>query len=96
MTYTIEIDPDALSDMESLPKKIRRQVDKKILGLANNPKPAKAIQLKGDENKGIWRLRSGDYRIIYEIQNDTLVVFVVLVGNRKEIYKRLKRILSQP
>ena len=96
MAYTIKIHPDALSDIAALPKKTQRQVDKKILALADNPRPAKAHPLKGNEHKDIWKLRSGDYRILYKIRDRALVVFVVMVGDRKDIYKKLKRVLSQP
>ena len=92
--YDIQIHPDALDELVALPKKARRQVDQKIVGLAENPRPTNASPLKGNPYKGIWKLRSGDYRIIYQIQDKALVVFVVMVGNRKDIYRKLKRILA--
>ena len=96
MAYTIRIDPDALSDIESLPKKVQRQVHQKILRLKKDPRPTSASPLHGEDHKGFWKLRSGDYRVIYKIQDKTLVVIVVKVGDRKDIYKRLRRMLSKP
>lgn len=94
VAYDIQIHPDAVDDLAALPKKARRQVDQKIVGLAENPRPANARPLKGNPYKGIWKLRSGDYRILYSIQDNAFVVLVVMVGNRKDIYKRLKRLLG--
>lgn len=61
--------------------------------LAGDPRPGSARPLKGSEYKGIWKLRSGDYRILYRIQDEILVVLVILVGDRKDVYDRLKRLL---
>ncbi len=94
VAYDIQIHPDAVDDLAALPIKARRQVDQRIVGLAKTPRPANAIQLKGSPHKGIWRLRSGDYRIVYQIKDKALVVFIVMVGNRKDIYKKLKRLLD--
>jgi len=96
MSYKIQIHPDAQAELASLPKRIQRQVDRKICNLADNPRPPKAYPLHGDKHKGLWKLRSGDYRIIYQIKDRMLVVFIVMIGNRKGVYKKLKRVLSQP
>ncbi len=85
--YTIEIHPDAQGELAGLPRKVQRQIDRKIRALASDPRPQKAIPLKGKKNKGFWRVSSGDYRIIYQIADDILVVFVVKVGHRKDIYR---------
>ena len=96
MAYRIDIHPDAAAELAAIPKKAQRQVDRKIQGLADNPRPAKARPLRGKDYKGIWKLRSGDYRILYDIRDKALVVLVIMVGNRKDIYKKLKRSLSEP
>ncbi len=96
VTYNINIHPDAEAELAALPKKAQRQVDRRIMGLAENPRPAKARPLKGAAYKGIWKLRSGGYRILYQIRDKVLVVFVIMVADRKDIYKKLKRMLSQP
>ncbi len=85
MNYNIVIHSDAVSDMKSLPKRIRRQVDAKISALATNPHPNGSKALKGNHN-GLFRVRSGDYRIIYQVRDSQLTVVVVKVGNRKDVY----------
>lgn len=96
VTYNINIHPDAEAELAALPKNAQRHVDRRIMRLAENPRPAKARPLKGGTHKGIWKLRSGDYRILYQIRDKALIVFVIMVGDRKDIYKKLKRLLSQP
>jgi len=56
--------------------------------LKGNPKPQGAEKLKGSENT--YRIRTGDYRILYEIQNQELVVYVIETGRRREVYRRSK------
>ncbi len=88
MAYTIEIHPDARDDLSALPtKKLRRQVDRKIRSLAKTPRPPKATPLKGKRFKGLWKARSGDYRIIYQINDDVLVVLIVRIRDRRDVYR---------
>ena len=73
--------------MQRLPKRELRQIKKKIDDLAENlPDPA-TTKMKG--NNTFHRIRAGDYRIVYEIYEDWLVILVVKVGHRKDVYKRL-------
>jgi len=73
--------------MQRLPKRELRQIKKKIDDLAENlPDPA-TTKMKG--NNTFHRIRAGDYRIVYEIHEGRLVILVVKVGHRKDIYKRL-------
>ena len=70
-------------------KRINREDKKRILdkiqSLANNPRPHGYKELKGSEN--LFRVRTGDYRIIYEIQDKMLLITILKVGNRREIYR---------
>lgn len=84
--FTVCIYPDAEKQIASLPGNIQKQIDKKILALGDTPFPAGFKKLKGSE--GYCRIKSGDYRIIYRVEGGKLVVIVVRVGNRKEIYKK--------
>ena len=54
--------------------------------LADHPRPSQAKKLAGGD--GEWRVRTGDYRIVYEIHDDVLLVLVVAVGHRRDIYQR--------
>ena len=88
MAYTIEIHPDARDDLSALPtKKLRRQVDRKIRSLAKTPRPPKATALKGKRFKGLWKVRSGDYRIIYQIKDAVSIILVVKIGDRRDVYR---------
>jgi len=70
-----------------LPKAVLRRVDSAILALATNPHPPGSRKLQGEED--LYRVRVGDYRVIYRIEEDRLVVVVVNVGNRRDIYRSL-------
>ncbi|MEO6808926.1 MAG: type II toxin-antitoxin system RelE/ParE family toxin [Isosphaeraceae bacterium] len=85
-TFEVEILPTALKGLEALPSKLADQVIARIRALANDPRPPGAKRLKGKEWQGHLRIRSGDYRIIYRIVDDRLLVVVVKIGNRKDIY----------
>ena len=87
MKYSVEFRPAVFKSMKRLPKKDLRRIKKKIDGLAENlPDPA-TTKMKG--NNPFHRVRTGDYRIVYQIFEDRLVILVVKVGHRKDVYKRL-------
>ena len=73
--------------MKRLPKKELRRIKKKIDDLAENLPDPVTTKMKGDNS--FHKIRSGDYRIVYEIHDDRLVILVVKVGHRKDIYERL-------
>ncbi len=83
--YRIELKPSAVRDLADLEKRDRTRVARKIDALALNPCPPGAEKLKGTE--ALWRIRAGDYRIIYTIRNEILLVLVVRVGHRREVYR---------
>jgi mRNA interferase RelE/StbE len=83
MTYKILIDDKALARLAKLPKKIRRQIADKIEKLASNPRPPGFRVLQ--KNKSFCRIRSGDYRIVYQIREKQVLVLVVRIAHRKEI-----------
>ena len=87
MRYSIEFRPAVLKSMKRLPKKELLRIKKKIDDLAENlPDPA-TTKMKG--NNTFHKIRAGNYRIVYEIHEDRLVILVVKVGHRKDVYKRL-------
>jgi len=83
--YQIVLTPAARRDLRSLPRTILRRVDAKILALGRDPHPQDAKKLRGQE--GFLRVRVGDYRIIYQVEDDHLIVVVVRVGHRREVYR---------
>jgi mRNA interferase RelE/StbE len=84
-SYSILIAKSAAKELERVPTKDRHRIVAKISALADNPRPVGAEKLSGEDK---YRLRQGDYRILYEIVDATLIVTVVRIGNRREVYRR--------
>ena len=84
-SYKLYIKPSAVKEIESLPKKDRVRVIKKIQGLATDPRPPGCEKLTGEEK---YRVRQGRYRVVYSITDKELIVTVVKVGHRRDIYKK--------
>lgn len=83
MKYRIEFKGSAAKALKQLPKPDRRRIRDKIDSLAENlPDPA-TTKMRGDNP--FHRVRVGDYRVIYEIQEDTLLILVLKIGHRKEV-----------
>jgi mRNA interferase RelE/StbE len=83
-TYTVFITKSVQKLLNNLPDKIASQLEKTMLSLENNPRPMGYKKLKGRE---AYRIRQGNYRIIYEIRDNILTVTIINAGHRKEIYK---------
>ena len=83
-SYNLLITRSASKELESVPLKDRNRVIARIRGLRDNPRPPGAEKLSGDEK---YRLRQGDFRILYEIHDRDLVVTVVKIGNRRDVYR---------
>ena len=86
MTYRVEVAPAAVRQLRKLNPDARRRVQAAVELLADQPRPKAGKKLLGGD--GEWRVRTGDYRIIYEIRGDVLLVLVVAVGHRRDIYQR--------
>jgi mRNA interferase RelE/StbE len=85
--YSVEFRPAVLKSMKRLPKKELRKIKNKIDGLAENlPDPA-TTKMKG--NNPFHKVRTGTYRIVYQILENRLVILVVKLGHRKDVYKKL-------
>ncbi len=84
MKYTVFIERYAQKQIIKLDKKAIPVIKEAISGLSDNPRPQGHIKLKGEE---AYRIRVGNYRIIYEINDGKIIVTVVAVGNRKDIYR---------
>ena len=85
--YAIELKPQAAKFIAAQPKKIQRQLITHIEALAANPRPAGSRMLYTQEK--LYRIPSGNYRIVYQIQNKILLVVIVKIGDRKDIYRHL-------
>ena len=85
MTYRINVLPAAVREMRKIHPQMRARVRGAIVKLAANPRPPGAVALK--DRPGFLRVRVGDYRVIYSVQDDVLTVVVVRVGHRSHIYR---------
>ena len=86
MRYEIIVAPSAAREMRKLDPQGRRRVQAAIELLAETPRPPAATQLVG--GAGEWRVRTGDYRIIYEINDESIIVLVLRIGHRRDVYRR--------
>ena len=84
MNYLLLIAPRAEEQLDALDHSVYNSVEKKIDALRENPRPAGCRKLTGHDG---WRMRAGDYRIIYEIDDVRKTVVVLRVGHRKDIYR---------
>ena len=85
MAYQIEIKRPARKALLALPQAYRSRIAEAIESLATDPRRPGTRKLAGSEH--LYRLRTGDYRVIYEIQDERLIVVVVKVGHRREVYR---------
>lgn len=82
--YEVYFSKSAVKEIESLDTQIIPKIIKKIELLQNNPRPSGCIKLKGNSN--LWRIRIGDYRIIYSIDDNSKIVDISAVLHRKDAY----------
>lgn len=85
MAYSIAFAAAARRQFDKLPRAAQRQLGTVIGQLADDPRPSCVVKLSGAE--GLYRVRGGDYRAIYRIEDDRLLVLVVKVGHRRDIYR---------
>lgn len=85
MPYQIVLTNAANKQLRKLPTQIAQRIQTELLELENDPRPNGCKKLTGVE---AWRIRIGDYRVIYEIQDNILIVMVIEIGHRRDIYKK--------
>lgn len=85
MTYKVEITPAAKRQIKKLIQSVQLVIVERLEQLTENPRPPGALKMQGAES--LYRIRVGDYRIIYEIQDQTLLIAVVKVGHRGDVYR---------
>ncbi len=87
MSFRIEVKRSAAKALKKIPKVDKKRIVDKIDSLVENPPKPETTKMKG--NNPFHKVRVGDYRIVYEIQEDVLVILVVKIGHRKDIYRNL-------
>jgi mRNA interferase RelE/StbE len=85
MPYRIEIPRSAAKELAAIAEPHRANLKAAILALADSPRPNGCKKLKGLDD--VYRIRVGDYRVSYQIRDKTLIVIVVKVGHRREVYR---------
>ena len=83
-TYKVEFRKSVQKDLRAIPKRDQIRILRRISNLADDPRPVGCKKLSGQER---YRLRQGNYRMLYEIQDVVLVVTVVEVGDRRDVYR---------
>ncbi len=84
MAYRIDISTIAKKNLKKLPKQEVKKIIEKIKFLAVDPRPSGCKKMK---NRDAYRIREGNYRVIYRIEDDRLLISVINIGHRKEIYR---------
>jgi mRNA interferase RelE/StbE len=85
MRYSVEFKPSARKALGKLPDAARRRIIHAIEGLGDDPRPPGCVKLSGED--GFWRIRVGDYRVVYQIADRILLVLVLRVADRKDVYR---------
>ncbi len=87
MKYRIEIAEKIEKRLDRLPKTDKKRIIEKIDSLVENPRPDDCKKLKGNQHPTLYRVRSGNYRVVYSVQDKVLLVLVIEVGHRKDVYR---------
>lgn len=85
--YTILFKHSADRALQRLPESLQKRIVAQVDELAHDPRPQGSVKLAGQVE--MWRIRIGSYRVIYEIQDDRLIVLVLRVAHRKDVYRRI-------
>ena len=86
MAYTVELSNRAKRELAALSANLQTRIVAALRRLEENPRPSGIIKLEGEDD--ICRLRIGDYRVLYEVHDTRLLVLVVKVGHRREVYRK--------
>lgn len=87
MNYRLLLRPAARRQLRSLSQAVQRRLSPPIDNLAENPRPAGVRVLSG--RPGLYRIRVGDYRIIYQVLDEESLILVVTIGHRREVYRQI-------
>ena len=84
--YKVELRRRVQDKLDSLPESDREMVIDALLSLEEDPRPRGVEKIRGKE---LWRIRKGDYRVVYDVDDDAKIVTVVRIGHRKDVYRGL-------
>jgi mRNA interferase RelE/StbE len=83
--YQVRLAPGAVRALAALERQEQQRIRAAIDLLASNPRPPTCVALKGE--KSVYRVRVGDYRILYEVRDKSLIILVVRIGHRRDVYR---------
>ena len=89
--YTVKYTKEAKKRIDKLDSSIKKIIQKAIESLAQDPYRGKPLSY---ELAGLYSLRTSDYRIIYKVKEKQLIIIVITIGHRREIYKKLKELIG--
>jgi mRNA interferase RelE/StbE len=84
-SYRVEVKPSAKKELEHLPNQIIARITRRLEALAGNPRPPGCKKLRGGDKE--WRIRVGDYRVVYTVDDQNLVVEATRIRHRSEVYE---------
>ena len=87
--YKVQYTRSAVKDLKKLPRSFVKRIVRRIRQLADNPRPSGVVKVKGYDQ--YYRLRVGDYRIVYGVGDEIRIVTIVKIGHRKDIYKLIDK-----
>ncbi len=85
MPYAIEFKPSAAVALRHLPRQVQSRIVTKAEALADNPRPSGCKKLAGAD--ALYRVRIGDYRMVYEVRDAVLTILIVRIGHRRDVYR---------
>jgi mRNA interferase RelE/StbE len=85
VSYSVFLRRSVQRELERVPSPFYEKIEEKLLSLRENPRPSGSKLLQGAEKS--WRVRIGDYRLIYEIDDKTKLITVIKIGHRREVYR---------
>ena len=88
MRYRVVFTEKAQGQFAQLPRAIRARLGERVSDLAEEPRPSGSVKIKGFDD--CYRIRQGDYRVVYAVVDDMLVVLVVRAGHRRDVYERME------
>ena len=86
MSYALLLERQAEKDLRNLPLQVLRRIDARLLALPDEPRPRGTLKLKGKADEG-WRVKVGDYRILYTIDSKQQMIKVYRIGHRRGVYR---------
>jgi mRNA interferase RelE/StbE len=83
--YSLDVKHSAQRELDSLDDSVFKRIDRKILALADNPRPPGCKKLRGYRDQ--WRIRVGDWRVVYLIDDEAKLITIMRVAHRREVYE---------